>query len=82
MQLTSTQTFRTVGTRITECDTEKLPTEIIWKAVSLIDRFDFEICRAGLHAVHSFLVNEFPDKVDVLKDQLLIYLIKQTIYVI
>ena len=27
------------------------------------------------NAVHSFLVNEFPDKVDVLKDQLLIYLI-------
>ena len=30
---------------------------------------------AGLHAAHSFLVNEFPDKVDVFKDQLLIYLI-------
>jgi len=29
MQSTSTQTFRTVGTQITECDTEELPTEII-----------------------------------------------------
>ena len=54
MQSTSTQTFRTVGTQTTECDTEELPTEIIGKAVSLIDRFDCEICRAGLHAVHSF----------------------------
>ena len=42
MQLTSTQTFRTVGTQITECDTEELPTELICgKAVSLIDRFDW-----------------------------------------
>ena len=67
MQSTSTQTFRTVGTQITECDTEELPTEIIGKVVSLIDRFESEICRAGLHAVHSFSVNEFPDKFDVLK---------------
>jgi hypothetical protein len=29
MQLTSTQTFRTVGTQITECDTEEIPTELI-----------------------------------------------------
>ena len=44
MQLTFTQTFRTVGTQITECDTEELPTETIAKAVSLIDRFD---CRTS-----------------------------------
>ena len=43
MQSTSTQTFRTVGTQITECDTEELPTEIIGKAEFLISQSESNI---------------------------------------
>ncbi|CAC5355670.1 unnamed protein product [Mytilus coruscus] len=55
-------------------DLEVLPQEILGKAVSLVNLIDQDILRNGdAHDVWEWLCSDFPTKVFILKDELLLY---------
>lgn len=55
---------------------EELPNHILKKAVRIVDSFDCEIRRDGLHYMCDFLNNDLPIRIKILKDELHISLKK------
>lgn len=51
-------------------DEESLPQAILKKAVILIDSFSCEICSEGISAIETFLSDDLPNKILIIKDYL------------
>lgn len=59
-----------------EEDEVSLPQAILEKAVNLIDSFFCEICSEGISAIHTFLSDDLPNKILIIKDHLQMYIIE------
>lgn len=59
-----------------EEDEVNLPQAILEKAVNLIGSFSCEICSEGISAIHTFLSDDLPNKILMIKDHLQMYIIE------